>query len=142
MAVRRPAAITGFGDVRFRIARDDRDASIADFVSEPLIVRRHIAGSDLNITQFLGSLPSQVTYEVWIDAKADYAVLLGYQDGTSRPLTLVDSTTVVPGQTFLRNGTRYREIAEVLLTGVSPPRILVDGTVICELSFELAEGTL
>ncbi len=130
-------AVTGFGTVPFRLAVDQVWGTAPDFSSEPILVSRHVPGSNVTLTQKLGMRPRRVTFDIWLDTRADYNALLPLL-GTLKTLTLIDGLTSVPGTTFARNGTLYVSLPNVLFVSMTGAQYYIAGEVEAQATFEVA----
>jgi hypothetical protein len=124
----------GFGAVGFKVMSY---GGWADWIGESIVVTRHVPGGTETVTQFMGSGPERVTYDLALGSAADFSDFKALM-GTRATLTLEDATATTDGETAILAGDVYLEIPDVLLVTIEPDSIQrrTGGYVLCRAVFQ------
>ena len=132
------APYIGFDDVHFRILRDSSSlGQVADWSLNPVIPSRHVPGTNITVTQFMGFGLAQVTWTLRFGCRHQYHALMAKlaQRGTLRVLYGMQSHKGVQKSILDRV---YEELPQTQLIGISNVVTYVDGSVECQATFQRA----
>lgn len=137
----RRAPLIGFdsqasGGVRFRIARDG-DGEYRDWDYRPTIVTDHIPGSNIAVSQYLGTPPVTVTWRLEFDDVAMYRRFRA-RLATTGTLTILAGFSSAQGVVEVIQDYRYEHLDGVQLMAIEDVVFDIDGIVSCAATFQRA----
>lgn len=122
--------------VRFRIARDG-DGEYRDWEYRPEIVTDHIPGSNLAVSQYLGTPPATVAWSLEFD---DVAMFRRFRArlATTGTLTILANYSSAQGIVEVIQDHRYEHLDGVQVLAIEDVVFDVDGVVTCNATFQRA----
>ena len=128
------AEYVSFGDVPFRVRIT---GGWSDWAGETYVVTRHIPGSDLSITQYLGRGPDRVTYELMFSSAERFRQFRALV-GTEQTLILAGDAAAVESTTVVFSDRVYQKIENVLLVDIDRGSVerLGGHVIVCSATFQ------
>lgn len=130
----------GFDGVRFSIVRG-RGGEYPDWEYRPRIVTRHIPGSNTAVSQYLGTPPATVTWELEFD---DVAMFRRFRAklALSGTLTVLANFGSAQGVVEVIQDRVYEHLDAVQLLEIDGVAFDLDGVVTCSATFQRAMNPL
>jgi hypothetical protein len=130
-----------FGEVGFRVLWDGDLADMLGWEQDAYSASQHIPGSNRNVTFLLGLGPLRRTLRVVCDTQSHYDNLRAMRqtEATLRVYAAMNDLNDADVTEVNLFGTAYAEITDVLLLSTQNVRKAVDGSVVCEATFQREE---